>query len=113
MATAPSRLAQSHWDCVFDNMMDGICQIESKRGWKWTESFMTRNAALRHRPPGRGLHATTVDDILRAHREGGDRLGGVDREGSPIENGWTESRSSTARAPLGVTYASRTPSARA
>jgi len=30
-------LAKSDWDCVFDNLLDGICRIESKRGWKWTE----------------------------------------------------------------------------
>ncbi|MXW37920.1 MAG: diguanylate cyclase, partial [Acidobacteria bacterium] len=30
-------LAQSDWDCVFDNLLDGICRIESRTGWKWNE----------------------------------------------------------------------------
>ena len=34
MATAFEGLSQSHWDCVFDNLMNGVCQIHSKGGWK-------------------------------------------------------------------------------
>ena len=37
MATAFEGLAASHWDCVFDNLMDGICTIESAAGWKWND----------------------------------------------------------------------------
>jgi len=87
MATAFEGLAQSHWDCVFDNMMDGICQIESKRGWKWTEvlhDLGMRLCDISHQEAV--FHATTVDDILRAHREG--RIAWVASiEGAaPIEN---------------------------
>ncbi|HLE72572.1 MAG TPA: membrane dipeptidase [Vicinamibacteria bacterium] len=87
MATAFEGLAQSHWDCVFDNMMDGICQIESKRGWKWTEvlhDLGMRICDIAHQEAV--FHATTVDDILRAHREG--RIAWVASiEGAaPIEN---------------------------
>ena len=87
MATAFEGLAQSHWDCVFDNMMDGICQIESKRGWKWTEvlhDLGMRLCDIAHQDAV--FHATTVEDILRAHREG--RIAWVASiEGAaPIEN---------------------------
>ena len=37
MATAFEGLAASHWNAVFDNLTDGICQIQSKSGWKWDE----------------------------------------------------------------------------
>lgn len=37
MATAFEGLAASRWDAVFDNLTDGICQIQSKNGWKWDE----------------------------------------------------------------------------
>lgn len=37
MATAFEGLAASRWDAVFDNLTDGICQIQSKSGWKWDE----------------------------------------------------------------------------
>jgi membrane dipeptidase len=68
-------------------MMDGICQIESKRGWKWTEVLHDvgmRLCDLAHQDFV--VHATSVDDILRAHREG--RIAWVASvEGAaPIEN---------------------------
>ena len=37
MATAFEGLAHSQWDAVFDNLLDGICCIHSRSGWKWTE----------------------------------------------------------------------------
>jgi membrane dipeptidase len=37
MATAFEGLARSGWDAAFDNLLDGICRIESRSGWKWTE----------------------------------------------------------------------------
>ncbi|MGH9337897.1 MAG: dipeptidase, partial [Vicinamibacteria bacterium] len=70
MGTAFEGLARSHWDCIFDNLMDGICQIESKRGWKWTEvlhDLGMRLCDIAHQDFL--IHATAVDDILRAHRE--------------------------------------------
>lgn len=35
--TAYKALAESQWDCVFDNLMDGFCVITSKHGWKWND----------------------------------------------------------------------------
>jgi membrane dipeptidase len=71
MATAFRGLAESHWDAVFDNLMDGILNIESKSGWKWTEvihDLGMRLCDLAHQDFV--FHATRVDDILRAHDEG-------------------------------------------
>ncbi len=71
MATAFRGLAASHWDAVFDNLMDGILNIESKSGWKWTEvihDLGMRLCDLAHQDFV--FHATRVDDILRAHHEG-------------------------------------------
>jgi len=70
MATAFEGLAQGHWDAVFDNLMDGILNIESRSGWKWTEvihDLGMRLCDLAHQDLV--FHAVTVDDILRAHRE--------------------------------------------
>jgi membrane dipeptidase len=85
--TAFEGLSRSHWDCIFDNLMDGICQFESKRGWKWTEvlhDLGMRLCDLAHQDFL--VHARGVDDILRAHAEG--RIAWVASiEGAaPIEN---------------------------
>ncbi len=71
MATAFRGLAQSHWDAVFDNLMDGILNIESRGGWKWTEvlhDLGMRLCDLVHQDFV--IHCKSVDDILRAHNEG-------------------------------------------
>lgn len=71
MATAFEGLAASQWDAVFDNLMDGICQIESRSGWKWTEvlhDLGIRLCDLAHQEFVIVAHG--VDDILRAHEEG-------------------------------------------
>lgn len=71
MATAFEGLARCHWDAIFDGLMDGILNIHSKHGWKWTEvihDLGMRLCDLAHQDFV--FHATTVDDILRAHREG-------------------------------------------
>ncbi len=71
MATAFRGLANAHWDAVFDNLMDGILNIESKSGWKWTEvlhDLGMRLCDLAHQDFV--IHCTSVDDILRAHDEG-------------------------------------------
>ena len=70
MATAFEGLGASHWDCVFDNLMDGICQIHSKGGWKWSE--VTHDLGMRLCDIAHQdfvIHARTVDDIIRAHKE--------------------------------------------
>ncbi len=71
MATAFEGLSKSHWDCVFDNLMDGICQIHSKGGWKWSEvihDLGMRLCDIAHQDFV--IHCKTVDDIHRAHKEG-------------------------------------------
>jgi membrane dipeptidase len=71
MATAFQGLASSHWDAVFDNLMDGIINIESKGGWKWTEvlhDLGMRLSDVAHQDFV--FLCTRVDDIVRAHNEG-------------------------------------------
>ena len=71
MSTAFDALSRSCWDAVLDNMMDGICTIESKGGWKWTEvthDLGMHLADLAHQ--SFLIHCKGVDDIRRAHAEG-------------------------------------------
>jgi membrane dipeptidase len=87
MATAFEGLARAHWDCIFDNLMDGICQIESKRGWKWTEvlhDLGMRLCDLAHQDFV--VHAKTAGDILRAHEDGRIAWVAVIEGAAPIEN---------------------------
>ncbi len=68
-ATAFQGLANCNWDAVFDNLLDGICTMQSKGGWKWTEILQDlgiRLCDLAHQDFV--IHATCVDDILEAHR---------------------------------------------
>jgi len=70
MATAFEGLSRSHWDCVFDNLMNGVCQIHSKGGWKWSEvihDLGMRLCDIAHQDFV--IHCKSVDDILRAHKE--------------------------------------------
>jgi len=69
-ATAFEGLAHSHWDAVFDNLLDGICTMHSKGGWKWTEILQDlgiRLCDLAHQDFL--IHATRVEDIQAAHDE--------------------------------------------
>lgn len=71
MATAFRGLAGTAWDAIFDNLMDGICQIESKTGWKWTEvlhDLGMRLSDLAHQNDI--LVAHSVQDILAARETG-------------------------------------------
>ena len=71
MATGFNGLAQSHWDCVFDNLMNGVCKIHSKGGWKWSEvihDLGMRLCDIAHQDFV--IHCKSVEDIRRAHREG-------------------------------------------
>ena len=71
MATAFRGLAASHWDCVFDNLMDGICTIHSRSGWQWDDvlhDLGMRLCDLAHQDFV--IHCLRVADILRAHDEG-------------------------------------------
>ncbi|HSG07976.1 MAG TPA: membrane dipeptidase [Longimicrobiales bacterium] len=71
MATAFKGLAASHWDCVFDNLMDGICRIHSSSGWQWDDvlhDLGMRLCDLAHQDFV--IHGLRVADIQRAHDEG-------------------------------------------
>lgn len=71
MATAYEALSRSHWDAIFDNLMDGICQIESHSGWKWTEVLHDLGMRLCDLAHQRDVVvARSVDDILEAKRQG-------------------------------------------
>ncbi len=70
MATAFRGLAASHWDCVFDNLMDGICTIHSRSGWQWDDvlhDLGMRLCDLAHQDFV--IHCLRVSDILSAHAE--------------------------------------------
>ncbi len=71
MLTAFEGLAASRWDAVFDNLMDGVCTIHSRSGWKWTEvlhDLGMRLCDLAHQDFV--VHATSVGDILDAKANG-------------------------------------------
>ncbi len=71
MATAFRGLAAGAWDVVFDNLMDGLCQIHSTQGWKWTEvlhDLGMRLCDLDHQDDV--VVCRRVEDLLRAKREG-------------------------------------------
>ncbi len=80
-------LARSDWDCVFDNLLDGICRIESRSGWKWNEvlhDLGMRLADLAHQDflvPCR-----TVQDIFDAHAHGKIAWVAAIEGAAPIEN---------------------------
>ncbi len=67
-ATAFEGLSHAHWDAVFDNLLDGICTMHSKGGWKWDEILQdlgVRLCDLAHQ--NFLLPALNVQDIQRAH----------------------------------------------
>ncbi len=69
-ATAYRGLADSHWDAIFDNLLDGICTITSKNGWKWNDvihDLGMRLCDLAHQDFI--IHCREVADIERAHAE--------------------------------------------
>ena len=71
MATAFEGLAASYWDCVFDNLMDGICTIHSRSGWLWDDvlhDLGMRHCDLAHQDFV--IHCRRVEDVERAHEEG-------------------------------------------
>lgn len=71
METAFEGLAESRWDAVFDNLMNGICTIHSKSGWKWTEvlhDLGMRLCDLAHQDFV--VHARRTQDLLDAKAEG-------------------------------------------
>ncbi len=71
MHTAFRGLAASLWDCVFDNLMDGICRIHSLSGWQWDDvlhDLGMRLCDLAHQDFV--IPCLRVEDVHRAHREG-------------------------------------------
>lgn len=69
--TAYEALAQSYWDAVFDNFMDGTAMITSKHGWKWSDIIYDlgmRFCDLAHQDFL--IKCEKVEDIERAHKEG-------------------------------------------
>jgi membrane dipeptidase len=71
MATAFRGLAASCWDCVFDNLMDGICMIHSSAGWQWADvlhDLGMRLCDIAHQDFV--INCRRVDDVRRAHDEG-------------------------------------------
>jgi len=69
--TAYQELANSCWDAVFDNFMDGTAMITSKCGWKWSDIIYDlgmRLCDLAHQDFV--TPCTAVEDISKAHREG-------------------------------------------
>ncbi|MCI0432081.1 MAG: dipeptidase, partial [Gemmatimonadetes bacterium] len=71
VATAFQGLSRCWWDAVFDNLLDGICTIESHSGWKWNDvlhDLGMRLCDLAHQDSV--VHCTSVADIRRARAEG-------------------------------------------
>jgi membrane dipeptidase len=69
--TAFKALADSYWDAVFDNFMDGTAMITSKHGWKWSDVIYDmgmRLCDLAHQDFV--IKCENVDDIFFAHKEG-------------------------------------------
>lgn len=67
MATAFEGLAASRWDAIFDNLLDGVCQIHSNSGWKWDDvlhDLGMRLCDLHHQDFV--VPVTTVDEIRDA-----------------------------------------------
>ncbi|MFW6079073.1 MAG: dipeptidase [Gemmatimonadota bacterium] len=70
MATPFDALAESAWDAVFDNLMDGICRIRSRAGWQWDDvlhDLGMRLCDIAHQDVV--VPARSADDILRARAE--------------------------------------------
>jgi membrane dipeptidase len=69
--TAYEALSVSYLDGVFDNLMDGIATITSKRGWKWTDiihDLGQRLCDIAHQDMV--LRGERVSDIIKAHDTG-------------------------------------------
>src|SRR5216684_4329491 len=80
-------LAASGLDCVFDNLMNGICTITSQAGWKWTDilhDLGMRLCDLAHQDFI--MVCDGVRDILTAHETGRLALVPTLESATPIEN---------------------------
>lgn len=64
-------LSKSYLDGIFDNMMDGACNITSKNGWKWSDvvyDMGMRLCDLAHQDFV--IRGERVSDIFKAKNEG-------------------------------------------
>ncbi|MHA2108902.1 MAG: dipeptidase [Candidatus Hodarchaeales archaeon] len=64
-------LSQSGLDAVFDNLMNGSCNITSKHGWKWSDTVHDlgqRLCDIAHQDFV--IHCKSVKDILNAYKTG-------------------------------------------
>lgn len=80
-------LSVSGLDVIFDNFMDGTALITSNAGWKWGDiihDIGIRFSDLAHQDLV--FRAETVDDLLRAKREGKIALVPSLEAATPIEN---------------------------
>lgn len=80
-------LSVSRLDVIFDNFMDGTAVITSSAGWKWTDiihDIGIRYSDIAHQDLV--FVARTVDDLLRAKREGKIALVPSLEAATPIEN---------------------------
>ena len=85
--TAFEGLSKSCLACIFDNLMDGVCPITSKAGWKWGDVLHDLGMKLcdiAHQDFI--VIAKRVADILLAHNEGKIALVLCLESSTPIEN---------------------------
>ncbi len=80
-------LATSGLDCIFDNLMNGICTITSQAGWKWNDvlhDLGMRLCDLAHQDFI--VVCSGVRDIIEAHKTGRLALVPTLESATPIEN---------------------------
>jgi membrane dipeptidase len=85
--TAYDALAESHVDCVFDNLMNGMSYVTSYSGWKWNDvihDIGMRLSDLTHQEMI--IHCKSVKDIKYAFKEGKIALVICLESATPIEN---------------------------
>ncbi|MBI3328448.1 MAG: membrane dipeptidase, partial [Nitrospinae bacterium] len=80
-------LAASGLDCIFDNLMNGLCTITSQAGWKWNDvlhDLGMRLCDLAHQDFI--VVCDGVRDIIKAHETGRLALVPTLESATPIEN---------------------------
>lgn len=85
--TAYERLANSYYDAIFDNLMDGTALITSKNGWKWQDVIYDlgmRLSDLAHQEFV--VKGECLADITHAHEKGKLALIPAIESCTPIEN---------------------------
>jgi len=85
--TAYAELSKSPLDAIFDNLLDGTATITSKAGWKWGDVIYDlgmRLSDIAHQDFV--IKGETVEDILKAHKNGQVAIIFGLEEATPIEN---------------------------